>query len=104
MSGRAGSSPRSDPTLRAQLYEELGINCVYDPDRHTMHVQAELGRRIGRVGGATPTFGIPTADRDAGAVSSGDSGGDLRYRAAGAGCQAPPCALSPSLRRPSTRF
>jgi site-specific DNA recombinase len=44
---------RSDPTLRAQLYEELGINGVYDPDRHTVHVQAELGRRIGRVGGGT---------------------------------------------------
>jgi site-specific DNA recombinase len=44
---------RSDPTLRAQLYEELGINGVYDPDRHTVHVQADLGRRIGRVGGGT---------------------------------------------------
>jgi site-specific DNA recombinase len=44
---------RSDPTLRAQLYEELGINGVYDPDRRTVHIQAELGRRIGRVGGGT---------------------------------------------------
>jgi len=26
-----------------------------------------------RVGGATPTFGIPTSDHDAGALSSGDS-------------------------------
>jgi site-specific DNA recombinase len=43
----------SDPTLRAQLYEELGINGVYDPHRHTVHVQVELGRRIGRVGGGT---------------------------------------------------
>jgi site-specific DNA recombinase len=43
----------SDPALRAQLYEELGVNGVYDPDRHTVHVQAELGRRIGRVGGGT---------------------------------------------------
>jgi len=43
----------SDPALRAQLYEELGINGVYDPDRHTVHVQVELGRRIGRVGGGT---------------------------------------------------
>jgi site-specific DNA recombinase len=45
----------SDPALRAQLYEELavGIDGVYDPDRHTVHVQAELGRRIGRVGGGT---------------------------------------------------
>jgi hypothetical protein len=33
---------RSDPTLRAQLYEELGINGVYHPNSHTVHVQAEL--------------------------------------------------------------
>jgi site-specific DNA recombinase len=43
----------SDPALRAQLYEELGIDGVYDPDSHTVHVQVELGRRIGRVGGGT---------------------------------------------------
>jgi hypothetical protein len=39
--------------LRAQLYEELGIDGVYDPNSHTVHVQAELGRRIGGVGGGT---------------------------------------------------
>jgi IS5 family transposase len=44
---------RSDPALRAQLYEELGIDGVYDPDRHAVHVQVEFGRRIGRVGGGT---------------------------------------------------
>jgi site-specific DNA recombinase len=44
---------RSDPTLRAQLYQELGIDGVYDPNRHTVQVQVELGRRIGRVGGGT---------------------------------------------------
>jgi 8-oxo-dGTP pyrophosphatase MutT (NUDIX family) len=44
---------RSDPALRAQLYEELGIDAVYDPNSHTVRVQAELGRRIGRVGGGT---------------------------------------------------
>jgi site-specific DNA recombinase len=43
----------SDPALRAQLYEELGIDGVYGPDSHTVHVQVELGRRIGRVGGGT---------------------------------------------------
>jgi site-specific DNA recombinase len=43
----------SDPALRSQLYEELGIDGVYDPDSHTVHVRAELGRRIGRVGGGT---------------------------------------------------
>jgi site-specific DNA recombinase len=51
--GLVGALDRSDPTLRAQLYEELGINGVYDPNRHTVHVQAELGRRTGRVGGGT---------------------------------------------------
>jgi site-specific DNA recombinase len=44
---------RSDPVLRAQLYEELGIDGVYDPNSHTVHVQVEIGRRIGRVGGGT---------------------------------------------------
>ena len=44
---------RSNPALRAQLYEELGIDCVYDPNSHTVHVQAELGRRIAGVGGGT---------------------------------------------------
>jgi hypothetical protein len=34
---------RSDPALRAQLYEELGINDVYDPNRHTVQVQVGLG-------------------------------------------------------------
>jgi site-specific DNA recombinase len=44
---------RSDPALRTQLYEELGIDGVYDPNSHTVHLQVELGRRIGRVGGGT---------------------------------------------------
>jgi site-specific DNA recombinase len=44
---------RSDPALRARLYEELGLSGVYDPNRHTVHVQVEFGRRIGRVGGGT---------------------------------------------------
>jgi site-specific DNA recombinase len=39
-----------------ELYEELGINGVYDPDRHTVHVQVELGRRIGGVGGESATI------------------------------------------------
>jgi hypothetical protein len=43
----------SDPTQRAQLYEELDIHGVYDPKRHTVHVQVELGRRTGGVGGGT---------------------------------------------------
>jgi hypothetical protein len=44
---------RSDPALRARLYEELGIDGLYDPNSHTVRVQVELGRRIGRVGGGT---------------------------------------------------
>jgi Replication-relaxation len=43
----------SDPVLRSQLYEELGIDGVYDPGSHTVHVGVEFGRRIGRVGGGT---------------------------------------------------
>ena len=51
--GLVDALDRSDPALRAQLYEELGIDGVYDPNSHTVHVQVELGRRIGRVGGGT---------------------------------------------------
>ena len=51
--GLINALDRSDPALRAQLYEELGIDGVYDPNSHTVHVQAELGRRIDRVGGGT---------------------------------------------------
>ena len=49
--GLVDALDRSDPALHAQLYEELGIDGVYDPSSHTVHVHAELGRRIGRVGG-----------------------------------------------------
>jgi len=41
------------PLTRAQLYEELGIDGIYDPNRHTVRVRAGLGRRIGGVGGGT---------------------------------------------------
>jgi hypothetical protein len=51
--GLVNALDRSDPELRAQVYEELGLDGVYDPNRHTVHVQVELGRRIGRVGGGT---------------------------------------------------
>jgi site-specific DNA recombinase len=51
--GLVDAFDRSDPALRAQLYEELGIDGVYDPNSHTVIVHAELGRRIGRVGGGT---------------------------------------------------
>jgi site-specific DNA recombinase len=51
--GLVDALDRSDPALHAQLYEELGIDGLYDPNSHTVHVQLELGRRIGRVGGGT---------------------------------------------------
>jgi hypothetical protein len=51
---------QSDPALRARLYEELGVDGVYDPNSHTVRVQVELGRRIGRVGGANSTIRLPS--------------------------------------------
>jgi site-specific DNA recombinase len=51
--GLVDALDRSDPVIRAQLYEELGIDGVYDPNSHTVHLKVELGRRIGRVGGGT---------------------------------------------------
>jgi site-specific DNA recombinase len=51
--GLVDALDRSDPALHAQLYEELGIDGVYDPNSHTVRVQVEIGRRIGRVGGGT---------------------------------------------------
>jgi hypothetical protein len=43
----------SDPALRAQLYQELGIEGTYDPHRRVVVVRADLGRPIERVGGGT---------------------------------------------------
>jgi site-specific DNA recombinase len=43
----------SDPALRAQLYQELGIQGTYDPHSRIVVVQADLGRPIERVGGGT---------------------------------------------------
>jgi hypothetical protein len=51
--GLVDALAHSDPALRAQLYEELGIDAIYDPNSHTVPIQVELGRRIGRVGGGT---------------------------------------------------
>ena len=34
--GLADALDRNDPAFRAQLYEELGINGVYDPNRDTV--------------------------------------------------------------------
>jgi hypothetical protein len=43
----------SDPALRAQLYQELGIQGTYDPHSRIVVVQADFGRPIERVGGGT---------------------------------------------------
>jgi site-specific DNA recombinase len=53
---------RSNPSQRAQLYEELGINGVYDPGRHTVQVQVELGWPIGRVGGVIAHYAREPAE------------------------------------------
>jgi hypothetical protein len=51
--GLAGALDGADPVLRAQLYEELGIEGTYDPHSRIVVVQADLGRPIERVGGGT---------------------------------------------------
>jgi hypothetical protein len=49
----------SDPVLRAQLYQELGIEGTYDPHSRVVVVRADLGRPIERAGGPTETLGLP---------------------------------------------
>jgi hypothetical protein len=69
--GLAAALDGADPGLRAQLYQEVGIEGIYDPYTRVVAIRADLRRRMVRVGGATPTFGIPTPDHDPGALSSG---------------------------------
>src|SRR6266540_15817 len=65
----------ADPQQRARFYEEMGISGLYQPANRIVMITAnpDLRRRTVRVGGATPTIGIPAADHDASALSSGDS-------------------------------
>jgi hypothetical protein len=49
----------SDPALRAQLYQELGIEGTYDPHSRVVVVRADLGRPIECVGGPIGTLRLP---------------------------------------------
>src|SRR6266516_1009191 len=106
LGGLAAGLDLADPQQRAVFHQEMGISGLYQPADRIVLITAEpdMRRRTVRARGATPTFGIPTADRDAGAVSNGDSGRHLRHRAAGARCQASHARCHPSLRRSSTRL
>jgi site-specific DNA recombinase len=53
--GLAAALDGADPVLRAQLYEELGIEGTYDPAARVVAVRADLRRPMVRVGGATRT-------------------------------------------------
>jgi hypothetical protein len=43
----------SDPVLRAQLYQELGIEGTYDLHAQVVTVRADFRRRMVRAGGGT---------------------------------------------------
>ena len=49
--GLADALDKADPLLRAQLYEELGIEGTYDPHARIVAVRADFRRRTVRVGG-----------------------------------------------------
>jgi hypothetical protein len=51
--GLAAALDGADPVLRAQLYEELGIEGTYDPGARIVEVRADFRRRMVRVGGGT---------------------------------------------------
>ena len=51
--GLAAALDGADPVLRAQLYEELGIEGTYDPHARVVAVRADLRRPMVRVGGGT---------------------------------------------------
>jgi len=51
--GLAAALDGADPGLRAQLYEEVGIEGTYDPYARVVAVRADLRRPMVRVGGGT---------------------------------------------------
>ncbi|HEX8131908.1 MAG TPA: GntR family transcriptional regulator [Actinomycetes bacterium] len=51
--GLADALDKADSVLRAQLYEELGIEGAYDPGARIVEVRADLRRPMVRVGGGT---------------------------------------------------
>jgi hypothetical protein len=57
--GLASALEGADPVLRAQLYEELGIEGTYDPHARIVEVRADLRRPMVRVGGVDATIGLP---------------------------------------------
>jgi hypothetical protein len=57
--GLAAALDGADPILRAQLYEELGIEGIYDPHARVVAIRADLRRPMVRVGGAIRTRGLP---------------------------------------------
>jgi site-specific DNA recombinase len=65
----------ADPQQRTVFYQAMGISGLYKPAERIVLITAKpaIRRPTVRVGGATPTFGIPAAHHDAGALSSGDS-------------------------------
>jgi site-specific DNA recombinase len=63
----------ADRTRRAALYDKLGIEGVYQPAERLVVVTADLVCQWLVSEGGTPTFGIPKAHHDSGALSSGDS-------------------------------
>jgi site-specific DNA recombinase len=57
--GLAAALDGADPVLRAQLYEELGIQGTYDPYVRVVAIRADLRWPMVRVGGAIRTLGLP---------------------------------------------
>jgi hypothetical protein len=51
--GLAGALDGADPILRAQLYEELGIEGTYNPRARIVAIRADLRRHMVGVGGGT---------------------------------------------------
>jgi hypothetical protein len=51
--GLAAALDGADPGLRAQLYQELGIEGTYDPHARVVVIRADLRRPMVRVGGGT---------------------------------------------------
>ena len=54
----------ADPTLKAQLYEELGITVTYDPDRRVIRLQSRPAIAWGAVcvGGGSSTLSTPAVE------------------------------------------
>jgi hypothetical protein len=57
--GLAAALDGADPGLRAQLYQEVGIEGIYDPYTRVVAIRADLRRRMVRVGGADATIRLP---------------------------------------------